>query len=95
MPGRPVPRSDEHGHDLVFRGTRAFPLCALALVRLRTAEIGPINLDIDLFKRDILGDGEKRLGAVLARLAQAVTKKPCAFMRHAEIAAQVTRGVPD
>ena len=89
MPGRPVSRSDDHG-----AAAHSLP-AALMPVRLRTTEAGLVDFDGDLVRREIPGDGERRLGAVLVGLAQAVAEKPRAFLGHAEIAAQVKRGVSD
>ena len=92
LSGRPVPRPDNH--DLVLRrAAYSFPV-ALVPVRLQTAKAGLVDLEGHLVWRKILGDGERPLGAVLVGLAQAVAEKPCAFLDHAEIAAQVKRGVP-
>ena len=93
MPGRPVPRPDDHGLVL-RRAAHSLPV-ALVLVRLRIAKAGLVDLDGDVVRRKILGDGERRFGAVLVGLALAVTKKPYAFPGHAKIAAQVKRRVVD
>ena len=91
VPGRPVTRTDDH--CLVLRSAVHSLRVAPAPVRLRIAKVGLVDFNGDFFLREILGDGERRFGVVLADLAQAMVKKPRAFMGHYEIAAHVKRGV--